>query len=90
MHICKIKLIEKILICNCDGHLFINLGPRIGSSPVHSIVQVLARKENTDDFYTLKVSFQSSLHPLKFFSRDYFACFSSSPCDLFTNSIAVE
>ncbi|PVD29219.1 hypothetical protein C0Q70_11816 [Pomacea canaliculata] len=31
------------------------LGPRIGSSPVHSIVQVLARKENTDDFYTLKI-----------------------------------
>lgn len=31
------------------------LGPRIGSSPVRSIVQVLARKEHTDDFYTLKI-----------------------------------
>lgn len=31
------------------------LGPRIGSSPVRSIVQVLARKEHTDQFYTLKV-----------------------------------
>ncbi|KAK7108000.1 serine/threonine-protein kinase 40-like [Littorina saxatilis] len=31
------------------------LGPRIGSSPVRSIVQVLARKEHTDEFYTLKI-----------------------------------
>ncbi|KAL8586659.1 hypothetical protein ACOMHN_040167 [Nucella lapillus] len=31
------------------------LGPRIGSSPVRSIVQVLARKEGTDEFYTLKI-----------------------------------
>lgn len=30
-------------------------GPRLGSSPVRSIVQCLARKEKTDDFYTLKV-----------------------------------
>lgn len=31
------------------------LGPRLGSSPVRSIVQCLARKEGTDDFYTLKI-----------------------------------
>lgn len=31
------------------------LGPRIGSSPVKSIVQCLARKEGTDNFYTLKI-----------------------------------
>ena len=31
-------------------------GPRIGSSPVRSIVQCLARKDGTDHFYTLKVS----------------------------------
>lgn len=31
------------------------LGPRLGTSPVRSIVQCLARKEGTDDFYSLKV-----------------------------------
>ncbi|XP_069159281.1 uncharacterized protein [Procambarus clarkii] len=31
------------------------LGPRLGSSPVRSIVQCLARKDNTDKFYTLKI-----------------------------------
>ena len=31
------------------------LGPTLGSSPVKSIVQCLARKDGTDDFYTLKV-----------------------------------
>ncbi|KAL4232588.1 Serine/threonine-protein kinase 40 [Mactra antiquata] len=31
------------------------LGPRIGTSPVKSIVQCLARKEGTDNFYTLKI-----------------------------------
>lgn len=31
------------------------LGPRLGSSPVRSIVQCLARKENTDDFRTIKI-----------------------------------
>ncbi|XP_066964532.1 uncharacterized protein [Macrobrachium rosenbergii] len=31
------------------------LGPRLGSSPVRSIVQCLARRENTDEFYTLKI-----------------------------------
>ncbi|XP_035226445.1 serine/threonine-protein kinase 40-like isoform X2 [Stegodyphus dumicola] len=31
------------------------LGPRIGNSPVRSIVQCLARKIGTDDFYTLKL-----------------------------------
>ena len=31
-------------------------GPRLGSSPVKSIVQCLARKEGTDNFYTLKVN----------------------------------
>ncbi|MBN3310904.1 STK40 kinase, partial [Amia calva] len=32
------------------------LGPRLGNSPVPSIVQCLARKDGTDDFYQLKVS----------------------------------
>lgn len=32
------------------------LGPALGSSPVRSIVQCLARKEHTDQFYTLKVN----------------------------------
>uniref|UniRef100_UPI00358FE77F serine/threonine-protein kinase 40 isoform X1 n=2 Tax=Myxine glutinosa TaxID=7769 RepID=UPI00358FE77F len=31
------------------------LGPRLGSSPVSSIVQCLARREGTDDFYQLKI-----------------------------------
>ncbi|XP_046569313.1 LOW QUALITY PROTEIN: serine/threonine-protein kinase 40-like [Haliotis rubra] len=31
------------------------LGPRLGSSPVRSIVQCLARKEGTDEFYTIKI-----------------------------------
>ncbi|XP_076054771.1 uncharacterized protein LOC143033337 [Oratosquilla oratoria] len=31
------------------------LGPRQGSSPVSSIVQCLARKENTDEFYLIKI-----------------------------------
>ena len=31
------------------------LGPTLGTSPVRSIVQCLARKEGTDDFYCLKV-----------------------------------
>ncbi|XP_033741051.1 serine/threonine-protein kinase 40-like [Pecten maximus] len=31
------------------------LGPRLQASPVKSIVQCLARKEGTDDFYTLKM-----------------------------------
>ncbi|XP_052811931.1 uncharacterized protein LOC128239352 [Mya arenaria] len=31
------------------------LGPRLGSSPVKSIVQCLARKDGTDKFYTLKI-----------------------------------
>ncbi|XP_074655120.1 serine/threonine-protein kinase 40-like [Tubulanus polymorphus] len=31
------------------------LGPRLGSSPVRSIVQCLARKDGTDDFYTIKI-----------------------------------
>ncbi|XP_043945631.1 serine/threonine-protein kinase 40 [Protopterus annectens] len=30
------------------------LGPRLGNSPVQSIVQCLARKDGTDDFYQLK------------------------------------
>lgn len=37
------------------------LGPTLGSSPVKSIVQCLARKEGTDDFYTLKVSYHNKL-----------------------------
>ncbi|XP_050728416.1 uncharacterized protein LOC127004578 [Eriocheir sinensis] len=31
------------------------LGPRLGTSPVRSIVQCLARQENTENFYTLKI-----------------------------------
>ncbi|XP_072178348.1 serine/threonine-protein kinase 40-like [Diadema setosum] len=31
------------------------LGPRLGTSPVRSIVQCLARKDGTDDFYSLKI-----------------------------------
>lgn len=31
-------------------------GPRLGNSPVPSIVQCLARKDGTDDFYQLKVN----------------------------------
>ncbi|XP_076373904.1 serine/threonine-protein kinase 40-like [Tachypleus tridentatus] len=31
------------------------LGPRLGNSPVRSIVQCLARKEKTDDFYSVKI-----------------------------------
>lgn len=31
------------------------LGPKLGPSPVKSIVQCLARKEKTDDFYQVKI-----------------------------------
>ena len=31
------------------------IGPRLGSSPVSSITQCLARKSGSDQFYTLKV-----------------------------------
>ena len=31
------------------------LGPRLGNSPVRSIVQCLARKEDTNDFYSIKL-----------------------------------
>eukprot|EP00794_Sanderia_malayensis_P000540 gene540-1192_t len=31
------------------------LGPRLGNSPVRSIVQCLARREGTDDFYSIKL-----------------------------------
>lgn len=37
-------------------HLFVLTGPRLGNSPVQSIVQCLARRDGTDDFYQLKVS----------------------------------
>ncbi len=42
----------------------ISTGPRLGNSPVQSIVQSLARKDGTDDFYQLKVStfFRPCLH----------------------------
>jgi len=36
--------------------LLLLAGPRLGNSPVPSIVQCLARKDGTDDFYQLKVS----------------------------------
>lgn len=35
---------------------FFAAGPRLGNSPVPSIVQCLARKDGSDDFYQLKVS----------------------------------
>lgn len=51
------------LNCPYLSHLFSLLcflltspGPRLGNSPVQSIVQCLARKDGTDDFYQLKVS----------------------------------
>ena len=31
------------------------LGPRLGNSPVRSIVQCLAKKDSTDDFYSIKI-----------------------------------
>uniref|UniRef100_T1IY19 Serine/threonine-protein kinase 40 n=1 Tax=Strigamia maritima TaxID=126957 RepID=T1IY19_STRMM len=31
------------------------IGPRLGNSPVRSVVQCLARKEGTDEFFTLKI-----------------------------------
>lgn len=31
------------------------LGPKLGPSPVKSIIQCLARKERTDDFYQIKI-----------------------------------
>lgn len=31
------------------------LGPRLGNSPVRSIVQCLAKKDGTDDFYSIKI-----------------------------------
>ncbi|EDO41944.1 predicted protein [Nematostella vectensis] len=31
------------------------LGPRLGNSPVRSIVQCLAKREGTDDFYSIKI-----------------------------------
>lgn len=37
-------------------HLSLLTGPRLGNSPVQSIVQCLARRDGTDDFYQLKVS----------------------------------
>lgn len=39
------------------------LGPRLGASPVRSIVQCLARKEGTDNFYTLKILTLSGKRP---------------------------
>ena len=36
-------------------------GTRLDSSPVRSIVQCLARKEGTDEFFTLKVSATSNV-----------------------------
>lgn len=39
------------------------LGPTLGNSPVDSIVQCLARKEGTDNFYTLKVSGHYTFQP---------------------------
>lgn len=38
------------------------LGPTLGSSPVKSIVQCLARLEGSDEFYTLKVIFTFILY----------------------------
>lgn len=38
------------------------LGPKLGSSPVKSIVQCLARKDNTDKFYLIKVNSIIDIH----------------------------
>lgn len=37
------------------------LGPTFGFSPVSSIVQCLARKKETDKFFTLKVRFKGNI-----------------------------
>jgi hypothetical protein len=42
------------------------LGPVLGSSPVKSIVQCLARRDGIDDFYTLKVHCWLTLNSLLF------------------------
>lgn len=42
-----------------DGDMF--LGPLLGPSPVSTIVHCLARKENTDEFYNLKVVMMISI-----------------------------
>lgn len=48
-------ILRMLYVHHCGYYLFL-LGPRLGSSPVRSIVQCLARKEGTNEFYTLKVS----------------------------------
>ena len=53
-------------------HIFAaSTGPRIGSSPVRSIVQCLARKEGTDDFYTLKVVIKLFTTKITFHKNDF-------------------
>ena len=51
---------DTMACCLPFGHaavpVLILAGPRLGNSPVPSIVQCLARKDGTDDFYQLKVS----------------------------------
>lgn len=42
------------------------LGPTLGSSPVKSIVQCLARLEGSDEFYTLKVIATITLYVKKY------------------------
>ena len=37
------------------------MGPRLGSSPVRSITQCLARRTGTNEFYTLKVRILNQL-----------------------------
>lgn len=55
------------------------LGPKLGNGPVESIAQYLARKENTGDYYQLKVrkiTSGLSKHPQlnKFFPLFRFSC----------------
>jgi hypothetical protein len=51
------------------------LGPVLGSSPVKSIVQCLARKDGSDDFFTLKVHRCITINPLLFGVLEKFMCF---------------
>ena len=62
--------ISCILLILIIYSIFINIvGPRIGTPPVKSIVQCLARKKGTDDFYILKVLICSKSRVYTF---DYF------------------
>lgn len=66
--------------CLLVMQLFFFLGPRLGNSPVPSIVQCLARKDGTDDFYQLKVSLLWI--PFSFMKCIYWKYKSKQSCDL--------